>query len=429
MSPIPIDVDVTVLDELLPELDQPRVTRFVDLADGDITIRRPAALPEKFGVLMRESAKFRLSWERQRADLRDQTLSGYEMSLASIAANAGWTTQEICNLLVAFREKENGQWHGRSYYRATIGKALGQAAKHRQDQQQGAFQNPSEEAVDQDARDADDRSKLVARLNSAFMLKARSLRFSDVVRRGSCYVAFDDLGHEVQLGTVREMNAFVVTQASIAEVTGVNLSIPSGKKAIYWLPVVELFIAIAHSKPIAFDYGLEEETRTYLARALNALTANSPDHASLVEMGRSDEIYKVNRRVRYGLRDEFLYQEPRNTNKNQTWPRFALWGTDGRLYVQVTMLQMFLGTPVGGNERVTNDRLKQGLATMSFVLDKVKTGEAGDDKISVRWCVSPEDFRLDPGCDPQPGLRSEDPRESRTPAGRHNGMSAKESSR
>ena len=103
-----LDIDIRTLDELLPELDQSRVDRFVDVAQGDIIVRRPVTVPDKFQQLLCETFKFRLSWERRRPDLRDQTLSGYEMSLASIAANAGWSAQDICDLLVAFREKERG---------------------------------------------------------------------------------------------------------------------------------------------------------------------------------------------------------------------------------------------------------------------------------------------------------------------------------
>ena len=61
---------------------------------------------------------------------------------------------------------------------------------------------------------------------------------------------------------------------------------------------------------------------------------------------------------------------------------------------------MFLGTPVGGNEKITVDRLKQGLALMRFTIDEVRTGQLGKGKISARWCVSPEDFQLDPTATP-----------------------------
>jgi hypothetical protein len=404
------DVDVSELDELLPELDQLRVERFIELADGDITIHRPVALPDKFSALLRHNPHFRLSWERRRPDLRDQTVSGYEMSLGSIAANAGWIAQEICDLLVAFREKEAGQWHGRSYYRSTIGKALGQAARHRRDQQRGAFQQAGDadsEAQEKGHESAEGhKARLLVELNSAWMLKDRNLRITNVTRRGSGYVAVDYLGHEIQLGTVREMNAFFVTQANIAEATGVNLSIPSGKKATYWFPVVERIINIAHCQPIAFDYGLEVETRNYLARGLNALTSHNPDFARRVDIHNSEELYLLNLSLRTGLRDSFLHYDIEG-QYSRCWPRFVVWTNDGELCVQVPMLQTFLSTPVGGNERISTDRLKQGLALMRFTIDAVKTGQLKGQKLSVRWCISPPAFDLDPDCDPQPGLSAE----------------------
>jgi putative DNA primase/helicase len=125
------DVDVAQLDELLPELDQLKVARFVEVAEGDIIICPEAKLPDRFEVLLAKDHKFCCTWERRRPDLKDQSLSGYEMSLASIAANAGGTAQEICDILVTFRKKFGGHWHGRSYYRSTVGKALGNAARHR----------------------------------------------------------------------------------------------------------------------------------------------------------------------------------------------------------------------------------------------------------------------------------------------------------
>ena len=44
-----------------------------------------------------------MSCERQRTDLPDSSASGYDQSLANFAANAGWSDQEIVNLLIAHR--------------------------------------------------------------------------------------------------------------------------------------------------------------------------------------------------------------------------------------------------------------------------------------------------------------------------------------
>ena len=68
--------------------------------------------------------KFRATWNGARPDLKDQSPSGYDMSLASLAAHAEWTDQEIVNLLIAWRRK-----HGHDlklkpdYYTRTIAKA------------------------------------------------------------------------------------------------------------------------------------------------------------------------------------------------------------------------------------------------------------------------------------------------------------------
>lgn len=75
----------------------------------------PAASPpaEKLSALLANDRKFRLSWERKRQDLSDQSLSTYDLSLASIAVQAAWSDQEITDLLIAFRRS-----HG------DVGKAL-----------------------------------------------------------------------------------------------------------------------------------------------------------------------------------------------------------------------------------------------------------------------------------------------------------------
>jgi hypothetical protein len=49
--------------------------------------------------------KFKASWEHKRRDLKDQTNSAYDMSLASIAAYHGFTDQNIADLLIAHRRK------------------------------------------------------------------------------------------------------------------------------------------------------------------------------------------------------------------------------------------------------------------------------------------------------------------------------------
>lgn len=60
---------------------------------------------EKFAALIEIEPKFQQSWKRTRTGLKDSTASSYDMSLASFAAHAGWTDQEIVNLIIAHRCK------------------------------------------------------------------------------------------------------------------------------------------------------------------------------------------------------------------------------------------------------------------------------------------------------------------------------------
>ena len=98
-----------------------------------VLVVNPAAQPPlaKLEALREVDKKFDQSYRRQRkvpGDLADQSASTYDQSLASLTALAGWSDQEICDLLVYSRVK-----HGDSlktdrtppekYYTDTIRKA------------------------------------------------------------------------------------------------------------------------------------------------------------------------------------------------------------------------------------------------------------------------------------------------------------------
>ena len=54
---------------------------------------------------MENDQKFKRSWEHRRPDMQDPSASGYDQSLANIALAAGWSDQEIANLMIAHRRK------------------------------------------------------------------------------------------------------------------------------------------------------------------------------------------------------------------------------------------------------------------------------------------------------------------------------------
>ena len=78
-------------------------------AEAGALVLRPDAAPpvEKMMAAAEGSPKFRDTWARRRPDLADQSQSGYDLALASIAARLGWTDQEIADLVIAARRRHN----------------------------------------------------------------------------------------------------------------------------------------------------------------------------------------------------------------------------------------------------------------------------------------------------------------------------------
>ena len=59
----------------------------------------------KFETLCSVEDRFRKSWDMQRPELKDQSLSTFDMSIATFCASYRWSDQEIADTLIAFRMK------------------------------------------------------------------------------------------------------------------------------------------------------------------------------------------------------------------------------------------------------------------------------------------------------------------------------------
>ena len=83
----------------------------------------PEAVPPllKLEALQKANPKFRKSWEQDR---KDQSPTAYNLSLATMAMQAGWSNQEVVNLLICWRRKHGHDLKLReNYYMATLDKA------------------------------------------------------------------------------------------------------------------------------------------------------------------------------------------------------------------------------------------------------------------------------------------------------------------
>lgn len=93
--------------------------------EGAITLDANADVPKiKFDALIDNNQKFKQSWNHKRKDMRDTSTSAYDLSIATIAAIAGWKDQEIVNLVIAHRKHHGADLKLREdYYTNTLLKA------------------------------------------------------------------------------------------------------------------------------------------------------------------------------------------------------------------------------------------------------------------------------------------------------------------
>lgn len=93
-------------------------------------VMRPDATPpfDKFEAMMFNQPQFARSWNRQRKDLTDRSASGYDMSLAILSVRAGWSDQEVVDLLIANRRRHNDSPKLRAdYFLRTLARARANA--------------------------------------------------------------------------------------------------------------------------------------------------------------------------------------------------------------------------------------------------------------------------------------------------------------
>ena len=88
----------------------------------------PDAQPNltRLEALLKADPKFRRTWEKNRPDMKDQSPSSYNMSIADIAIRAGWSDQEAVNAMIYWRRKHGHDLKLReNYYALTVAKAKG----------------------------------------------------------------------------------------------------------------------------------------------------------------------------------------------------------------------------------------------------------------------------------------------------------------
>ena len=127
--------------------------------------------PEKLLVLVENSAQFAATYRGERKDLPSQ--SEYDLALASMALNAGWSEQEAVALIVAHRRKRGEKPKLRlGYYERTIGKAR---SKKAEDQAEDFLRDAASSGSGSDPLDGDRRKQLLQNLSTRLGIKIRRI--------------------------------------------------------------------------------------------------------------------------------------------------------------------------------------------------------------------------------------------------------------
>lgn len=120
----PGEFETFVTEEAWASVRQRSLGRIDDNA-GVFVLRADAQPPfDRFQALLYNDDKFKASWEHKRKDLQDQSASAYDLSLATMAYQTGWSDQDIVDLLIAHRRRFGEDLKLREdYYTRTLGRA------------------------------------------------------------------------------------------------------------------------------------------------------------------------------------------------------------------------------------------------------------------------------------------------------------------
>jgi len=101
--------DFPLADADDPAWNDSGITPVEEYQFTDTLVLNPKAYPaaQKLEALQENEPTFRLTWERRRKDMPDQTASSYDLALANALVMAEWSDQEIADAIIAWRTKHN----------------------------------------------------------------------------------------------------------------------------------------------------------------------------------------------------------------------------------------------------------------------------------------------------------------------------------
>ena len=197
-----------------------RVSSFANLPKVEIRLKHGPD-PKKWTALKSADPRIELSFERKRRDLPDTSTSAYDMSLASFAAQADWTDQEICDLLVAHRirhDSRDPRLKRPNYFAHTIARAR---ESYKQDEAMARVEDLVDFGVADGVEEGDVEGKKVALIKAlGEKLKVPLTRLVRYMTDPPQYRLEIATGQHVILGTVENLIEQRKFRNAVASITG-----------------------------------------------------------------------------------------------------------------------------------------------------------------------------------------------------------------
>lgn len=236
---------------------------YVAQQSGNLLFNPDAQLPhDQWEALCDVEPKFRDSWNHSRRDLNDQTSSGYDLSMANYAVQAGWSDQDIINLLIVNHRKHGCTMKADAYYRRTIMTARNSVERMRAREKVEDFvimgdaavasSAPSKPRITSDAQDEDTEEAI----DSSEMIKTVStllnIELTHIIKYTSDPPTYrlESAKGSIMLPTVEHLICQMKLRTAIAAATG---HLIEAYKPAQWHTIAQTLLRICEVRDVGQD--------------------------------------------------------------------------------------------------------------------------------------------------------------------------------
>jgi hypothetical protein len=276
--------------------------------NGSFVLNSEATPPfDKFNGLCEIEPKFRQSWERKRKDLQDASASGYDMSLANFAFQAGWSDQEIVDLLAANSRKHGGGIKREGYYKLTLEKARAHEAVFRPEEleEEGegeeVAQTPPNPATASKKKDADNTRQTKLKTLSE-VLGVKLVKVVKFLSDPPTYT-LQTVEGSVELGPVSSLIGQARLRDKLADASGIYIK---NFKPAEWSKVAQALLDICEEGTLSADTTRPGLAKAWIDHYLESMPEPSSSMNDEVVNGQFPFIYEKSGQVAIFL-ESFLY--------------------------------------------------------------------------------------------------------------------------